>query len=109
MWLEQTRAMCAQSARQALMLSPNDLISYLSLDSSLSAAALGIQFVVIDIRSSEDMEIGGTIPKAVCLDPELLENEDVLARWIQHFDGTRGCHICIIDLPPVRTSEVYTC
>ena len=27
-------------------------------------------------------------------------------RWIQHFDGTKGCHICIVDMPPVQTSEV---
>ena len=51
-WVEQTRVMCGQSARQSLMLSPQDLFSYLSPDPSspASAAGLGIQFVVIDIR-----------------------------------------------------------
>ena len=26
--------------------------------------------------------------------------------WIQHFDGTRGCNICIIDLPPAQWSGI---
>ena len=40
------------------------------------------------------------------MDPEFLDNLDGLAKWIQHFDGTRGCHICIVDMPAVRTSDV---
>lgn len=26
--------------------------------------------------------------------------------WLQHFDGTKGCHICIIDMPPVHLPGV---
>ena len=48
----------------------------------------------------------GDIPRATCMDPEFLSNIDGLAKWIQHFDGTRGCHICIVDMPAVKTSEV---
>ena len=148
-WMEQTKTMCIQSARQAIMLSPRDLVSYMAAEidefssttqannASSSSSMPQIQFVVIDVRSLEDVEIGGTIPRAVRLDPEVLENEDLIARffcysqfihvnsicrdivlncdhimiinlyrWIQHFDGTRGCHICIVDMPPVQTSEV---
>lgn len=31
------------------------------------------------------------------LDPYLLEMEDVLEKWLDHFDGTKGTHVCLID------------
>ena len=91
-WMDQTKAMCTQSARQAIMLTPRDLVSYMSAEveetENASDGSLGvvplmpqIQFVVIDVRSSEDVEIGGIIPRAVRLDPEVLENEDLVARY----------------------------
>lgn len=43
------------------------------------------------------------------LDPSLMEMDDVLENWMQHFDGTRGTHVCLVDsirpdLPPPRKS-----
>lgn len=40
------------------------------------------------------------------MEPEFLEQPDALDAWIQHFDGTRGCNICIIDLPPGKASSI---
>ena len=95
--MDQTKAMCTQSARQAIMLTPRDLVSYMSTNvdekeqnisaaegSLLSSFSSQIQFVVIDIRTAEDVEIGGIIPRAVRLDPEALENEDLIARYISY-------------------------
>lgn len=31
------------------------------------------------------------------LDPYLLEMDDVLEKWLEHFDGTRGTHVCLVD------------
>ena len=31
------------------------------------------------------------------LDPYLLDMDDVLEKWMQHFDGTRGTHVCLVD------------
>jgi hypothetical protein len=126
-WVGQTKIMCAQSARQCLMLTPQDLISYVSPLEGLSdqipsgspplspppspsqqtrvvasTSQHGIQFVIIDIRSDEDIAIGGSIPRSILMDPEFLTNVDGLAKWIEHFDGTKGCHIVLIDVPPVK-------
>lgn len=60
--------------------------------------------VVIDIRSSEEIEISGAgvLPCAVQLEPEFLDQPDGFDIWLQHFDAMRGCTICIVDLPPVH-------
>ena len=83
-WFEQTRAMCAQSARQCLMLTPQDFITYLaptesaavagvasagcslSLQSSIPSSSVSshsstnsFQFVVIDVRTEDDRLLGG--------------------------------------------------
>lgn len=64
------------------------------------------QFVLIDIRSvtENDLSGGGLLSCAIRLDPEFLDKPDLFNVWMQHFDGTRGCNICIIDLPPVATT-----
>lgn len=66
------------------------------------------QYVIIDIRSYEDKMSsgGGTMPRAIELDPEFLNNPDAFEVWVQHFDGTRGCNICIVDLPPAQWSGI---
>jgi hypothetical protein len=60
------------------------------------------QFVIIDMRSFDDSALsgGGTIPRAIQLEPEFLNKPDAFEIWIQHFDCTKGCNITIIDLPP---------
>jgi hypothetical protein len=35
-----------------------------------------------------------------------LNQPDSFDVWIQHFDGTRGCNLCIIDLPPSQWTGV---
>ena len=65
------------------------------------------QFVIIDMRSFDDSAIsgGGTIPKAIQLEPEFLNRPDAFDIWIQHFDCTKGCNITIIDLPPAQVHD----
>ena len=65
------------------------------------------QFLVIDLRAASDIELsgGGIIPRAVHIEPDFLSSPDALERWIEHFDGTRGCNICILDLPPVQATS----
>jgi hypothetical protein len=59
-------------------------------------------FVVIDVRSAEEsVESGaGMLPRAIQLEPSFLDRPDAFEVWLQHFDGTRGCHICVVDMPP---------
>lgn len=66
------------------------------------------QIVMIDLRSDEDTEGngGGTIAKAIRLDPACIKDTDMLSKWLQHFDGIKGCVICVIDIPPVQAPEV---
>lgn len=66
------------------------------------------QYVVIDVRSSEESIAsgGGILPRAMQLEPEFLDNPDAFDVWVQHFDGTRGCNICIIDLPPPQWTGI---
>lgn len=66
------------------------------------------QYVIIDIRSFEDSMLsgGGTLPRAVQLEPDFLNRPEAFDVWIQHFDGTRGCNLCIIDLPPAQWTGV---
>jgi hypothetical protein len=39
--------------------------------------------VVIDLRSEEDVILGGVIARAIPMDPDFLDNSDGLAKWIQ--------------------------
>lgn len=66
------------------------------------------QWVIIDIRSHEDsVENGsGNMPRAIQIEPDFLEKPDAFDIWLQHFDGLKGCNICIIDLPPTNWSGV---
>lgn len=70
--------------------------------------ATPLQYVLIDIRAFEDtiQSGGGVLPRAIQLEPEFLQRPDAFDIWLQHFDGTRGCNICIIDLPPAKWSGV---
>jgi hypothetical protein len=72
------------------------------LSSSTSSSYIPQQYVIIDIRSYEESVLsgGGILPRAIQLEPEFLNRPEAFEVWIQHFDGTRGCNICIIDLPP---------
>ncbi len=37
------------------------------------------------------------LAQSLRLDPYLLEMEEVLEKWLEHFDGTMGTHICLVD------------
>ncbi|CAB1101133.1 unnamed protein product [Ectocarpus sp. CCAP 1310/34] len=66
--------------------------------------------VALDIRPLHDYENSGTghLGKSLRLDPYLLEMEDILEKWMQHFDGTRGTHVCLVDsLDPTTGSGAY--
>lgn len=99
--------LAAQAVRSCLMMTPQELISTLlplATDESMQQA---MQFVVLDVRSSADVECcgGGTIPRAIRIEPDFLTNPESLDKWMDHFDGTRGCNIVIVDLPPVHASS----
>ncbi len=66
------------------------------------------QYVLIDIRSYDEAigSGGGSIPRAIQLEPEFLNKPDAFEIWLQHFDGTKGCNICIIDTPPPPVSTI---
>lgn len=66
------------------------------------------QIVLIDLRTDEDTDDngGGTIAKAIRLDPACMKDTDMLSKWLQHFDGIKGCVICVIDMPPIQAPEV---
>lgn len=95
-----------QAVRSCVIMQPLELVSSLiplsnnSSESDHKEFELQ-QFVLIDVRSASDSESngGGVIPKAIIMDPSFLEQPDALEVWIQHFDGTKGCNICIIDMP----------
>jgi hypothetical protein len=72
------------------------------LSSTSSSSYIPQQYVIIDIRSYEESVLsgGGILPRAIQLEPEFLNRPEAFEVWIQHFDGTRGCNICIVDLPP---------
>jgi hypothetical protein len=63
-----------------------------------------IQYMLIDCRAvSECDQIGaGLIPKAIIMEPSLLDNSAVLEPWLQHLDSLKGCHIVIIDMPVIK-------
>lgn len=66
------------------------------------------QWVIIDIRSYEESILsgGGTLPRAIQIEPEFLSRPDAFDIWLQHFDGLRGCNICIIDMPPPKWTGI---
>ncbi|CBN74844.1 conserved unknown protein [Ectocarpus siliculosus] len=69
-----------------------------------------VDTVALDIRPLHDYENSGAghLGKSLRLDPYLLEMEDVLEKWMQHFDGTRGTHVCLVDsLDPSTGSGAY--
>lgn len=107
-------AMAAQSVRACVMISPQELVTSLAPVTGFAQVStegtdhLPQQFVVIDMRSQEDAEEAGAgiLPKAIRLEPEFVDKPDAFAAWLQHFDGTRGCNICIIDMPPAHLPSV---
>lgn len=113
------KQMSLQTVRKCVMLTAQDLISSLlplapgdniegKDDFTDIRFQQSLQFVLIDVRGSEDSlrSGGGIIPKAITMEPEFLDHPDALDAWIQHFDGTKGCNICIIDLPPGQASSI---
>lgn len=115
-WAVREQAMAEQAARSCVMLSAQELVGLLSpraVDVTAAVHSPGglmardrTQIVLIDVRSREELNNsgGGMLPKAVQLDPEFLCDSQALDSWVQHFDGTRGCSICIIDMPPAQLS-----
>ena len=94
-------SMATQSVRECVMLSAKELVdSFDDIESS--------QYVLLDIRSSNDNNLygAGSIPKAVVLEPNFLDKPIAFENWLQHFDSCRDLKVCIIDLPPIRISEV---
>jgi hypothetical protein len=94
-------SMATQSVGECVMLSPKELVD--SLDDAESS-----QYVLLDVRSSNDNHLygAGSIPKAVVLEPNFLDKPVAFDSWLQHFDSCRDLKVCIIDLPPVRISEI---
>ncbi len=97
-----------QAARCCLMMSAPELVSILLPAAGTGADAEEEQIVLIDLRSQEDVHHSGAgvIPKAIQLEPTFMDHPDAFKAWLEHFDTTRGCRICIIDMPPVRQTEV---
>lgn len=116
---EYDRNLSLQAARSCFMLSTQELVNSVAPiqnnaayegntesgnESDGSGAELPQQYVIIDIRSFDESVAsgGGMLPRAIQLEPEFLQRPDAFDIWLQHFDGTRGCNICIIDMPPAR-------
>jgi hypothetical protein len=76
--------------------------------SSPIAAHVSQQYVIIDIRSYEDTALSGAgvLPRAIQFEPEFLNRPEAFNIWLQHFDGTRGCNIVILDMPEVKFTGV---
>jgi hypothetical protein len=109
------RNLSLQAARSVLMLSTQELVNSVAPihfagegNAHQQSETIPEQFVIIDIRAYEDTVTsgGGILPRAIQLEPEFLQRPDAFDIWLQHFDGTRGCNICIIDLPPARWTGV---
>jgi hypothetical protein len=66
------------------------------------------QYMIIDVRSYEETVLsgGGNLPRAIQLEPTFLDQPQAFDVWIQHFDGTRGINICIVDLPPTQWTGI---
>jgi hypothetical protein len=122
---ELDKTMAVQAARSCFMLSAQELVDSVapiashhrnevlegSPSSSSSTGDLSLvpqQYVIIDIRSFEECDAsgGGSIPRAIQLEPDFLNRPDAFEIWMQHFDGTRGCNIVIVDLPPSQWQGV---
>jgi hypothetical protein len=99
-------ALSIQSVRSCLMLSVQELLEQLNLDSSSIEQKVS-QTVIIDIRSFEECSTSGAgvLPRAIQIEPDFLETPDALEIWLQHFDTTKGCNIVIIDLPPIHATS----
>jgi hypothetical protein len=99
----------AQAVRQVLMMTPLELISYLMPLQGVGDDALQImqRFVVLDLRSSTDIETSciGRIARAIQIDPEDISSADTLELVLQKLEGIRGSNIVIVDLPPVQASS----
>jgi hypothetical protein len=113
------RNLSLQAARSVLMLSTQELVNSVApiqvtgssraMQDELDGGGIApLQYVLIDIRPFEETvgSGGGVLPRAIQLEPEFLQRPDAFNIWLQHFDGTRGCNICIIDLPPAKWSGV---
>ena len=78
--------MAIQSVRSNLMISASELVDYLSQNIQ--------KIIIIDIRPLDDNNNsgGGTIPKAIIMDPEFItdKNNSNFDIWVQHFDASRG-------------------
>lgn len=114
---EHDNALTMQTMKKSMSITAQELVHGMlpmttpnTDDGSLDNTLMHIpqQYVIIDIRSYEDKTIsgGGTMPRAIELDPEFLNNPDAFDVWVQHFDGTRGCNICIVDLPPAQWTGI---
>lgn len=61
--------------------------------------------MIIDVRSPDEVRAcgGGQIARATSLDPQFFGPlfHDELEKWVDHFDRMRGCHICLVDMPPL--------
>lgn len=88
------------------MLPAQELLEGLMQNSSVAEPDRAPQYVLLDIRSEEECSAvgAGQLPRAVCLEPEFLSRPEALEAWLQHFDQTRGCPLCIVDLPPQRVT-----
>ena len=88
--------------------SDSDLSTDSIISEGISESGVEQQIVIIDLRTDEDTESngGGTIAKAIRLDPNCLKDTEMLSKWLQHFDGIKGCVICVIDMPPVQAPEI---
>ncbi|CAM9195457.1 unnamed protein product [Pylaiella littoralis] len=58
-----------------------------------------VDTVALDIRPLHDYESSGVghLGKSLRLDPYLLEMDYVLEKWLEHFDGAKGTHVCLVD------------
>jgi len=116
-------SMFTQAVRSCFLTTPNELVSFLLPDetggdsccvgigSGSGVTGSGVRgsqkvkdrFVIIDVRGLEESITksgGGAIPRAIQLEPDFLLQPDAFHRWLEHFDGMRGCSVCIIDLGP---------
>jgi len=95
-------ALVQQSARRCLTMSAQELVSILlpnKGDKKIADSDDG-QIVLLDVRSQDEINItgAGTLPKAISLEPDFLDQPAAFHKWLEHFDGTRGCRICVIDM-----------
>eukprot|EP01039_Chlorochromonas_danica_P008734 gene8733-9624_t len=113
---EYDQALAVQSARSSLVITPQELVDSMlpsiSHEESTSSGSLRAahhqQYVIIDVRAVDHSIAcgGGTLPRAIQLEPEFLNRPEAFDIWLQHFDGTRGCNIVIVDLPAAQWAGV---